>query len=873
MAEVTDLERLVVELSADVRSYARTMERAVADNQRRTREIERQFNDMNRNATRAADSMARNIRRALAAAGVGIIGREALKAADSWSRYENLVSAAGIAQGNLNDAMNTNVDIAKRSRSELGATVELYARILRSTEQLRHRFSQADVGRATEIVNKAFVAGGASPTERAAATLQLSQGLASGILQGDELRSIRENAPLLAKAIADEFGVTIGELKRLGAEGKLTTDRLLAAILAGGESIETQFKATRRTVGDAFTNLRTETTRYVATMDDAVGASDRLGGAIDSVAMNIEDFGNAAIVVAATVGGVLAGRAMVALVSSMAAAATSIAATTVAMSAATGASVATTGVMVGLRAAMTFLGGPWVILITGIATAFGLFAVESLKARKEMEEFQDILDESESLLRTTADLLGDNASAMADLGSEARDAATWIRGVASAVDEIPSGEPTFSRLENLMALAQNKAGLQGELDRLTAERSAEQQRLNAQSIRDATRTGIAGPTSSARLEQLENDIRLVEARIAASDRRMQELADAPDSTFSPEPVPDTAAEARQRRAEELQRMLDVDEFRRSQGFAPMYDDDIRQARARVALEEASVADSQIESILAAVEARRAENEELDYRRRALDTFDRLSEAELQRRADSAYFNADLSRLRGDDSMARSFEREGYIRDRQLQLVQPSAMGPGLDYDTAYGEAAREAQAIDDAELQGRFRQAFRGGIIAALNDDTSNYLRDWVQRAWERAISRAFDFVADAMFSWFSGAFRGLGGGAQGGLMDVMGFAGGGGFTVGGAGGTDSQLRALALTPGEDVMVTRPGDRAGGGDVNISVHNETDGRVDVQQKRGAGSSRMFEISIRRAVADTIATGGADKSMQRFGLTPRAHRGG
>ena len=71
---------------------------------------------------------------------------------------------------------------------------------------------------------------GATATESSAALEQLKQALGSGVLQGDELRSLREQAPLAAQAIAREMGVTIGELKKLGSEGQITTDIVLRAL-------------------------------------------------------------------------------------------------------------------------------------------------------------------------------------------------------------------------------------------------------------------------------------------------------------------------------------------------------------------------------------------------------------------------------------------------------------------------------------------------------------------------------------------------------------------------------------------------------------------------------------------------------------------
>lgn len=121
-------------------------------------------------------------------------------------------------------------EIARATRSGLSETADLYAKLLRSTAGVAK--SELEVAKATEIVNKAFKAGGAAASEQAAGILQLAQGLGSGMLQGDELRSVRENAPLLAQAIADYFGTTIAGLKELGSEGQLTSDKIFQAILA-----------------------------------------------------------------------------------------------------------------------------------------------------------------------------------------------------------------------------------------------------------------------------------------------------------------------------------------------------------------------------------------------------------------------------------------------------------------------------------------------------------------------------------------------------------------------------------------------------------------------------------------------------------------
>lgn len=535
MPEVVDLERLVVELSADLQKYVRAMDRAQQVTDRRTAAIEKQFETMNRNIGRSSDRMARDLRRAIAAAGVGIIAREAAQAADSWTRYENLVRAAGIAQNQTNAVMDQNVGIARRSRSELGSTIELYSRILRSTRELG--LAQADVARATEIVNKAFVAGGASGSERAAATLQLSQGLASGFLQGDELRSIRENAPLLAQAIANEFGTTIGDLKRLGAEGQLTTDRLVRAILNGGEAIEAQFASTRATVEDSFTALRTETARYIASFDDAVGASEGLSAAITAVADNMELVGDAAIVVAATVGGLLAGRAMVALVGQLSAAVLGLQAATVAMTTVTGASRAATGAMIALRGGMAFLGGPWVVAITAIATALGVMITASRRADERIAELNAEFEALESTLSRTEQFLDEGARSLQSFGDEADVAADRVADLRNALDDLPdNADPLFRRLAAQVEVSADRSAAQRALEQLESERDRELIRLEALAGSltpvGASVPGFSDSLGSPRLDRLNAQIAEEAARIEQATARLEDLANAPIDNFA-----------------------------------------------------------------------------------------------------------------------------------------------------------------------------------------------------------------------------------------------------------------------------------------------------------------------------------------------------
>lgn len=158
----------------------------------------------------------------------------------------------------INDGTRTNAALfdeiyqsAQRARSEFGATADVVAKLGMLAKEA---FGSNDEMIAfTETMNKAFVLSGAGEMERTSAMYQLSQAMAAGKLQGDEFRSIMENAPLLAQAIADFTGKSKGELKEMSAEGTITADIIKGALFKASGEINRQFAEMPVTVGQALT--------------------------------------------------------------------------------------------------------------------------------------------------------------------------------------------------------------------------------------------------------------------------------------------------------------------------------------------------------------------------------------------------------------------------------------------------------------------------------------------------------------------------------------------------------------------------------------------------------------------------------------------
>lgn len=158
---------------------------------------------------------------------------------------ENRLLDAGIAAEDIADTFALVQTIANDTRAPLAATGELFATLQRISGELGADLNQVAV--VTQTIQQAFALAGASISEAEGATRQLIQGLQSGTLRGEELNSVLENAPVIARLIADELGVTLGELRALAAEGELTSEVVFGALLNGSIEVNERFSETTAT--------------------------------------------------------------------------------------------------------------------------------------------------------------------------------------------------------------------------------------------------------------------------------------------------------------------------------------------------------------------------------------------------------------------------------------------------------------------------------------------------------------------------------------------------------------------------------------------------------------------------------------------------
>lgn len=189
--------------------------------------------------------------------------------------------------------------MSNRNRASLEDLGDLYYKTASSAKQFGA--TQEDVLKLTDIVSKSLIVGGADTAQQKSTILQLSQALSSGVLQGDELRSLRENAPRLMQEIAKNMGTTMAGLKEMGAKGELTTERLMQAILASGGAIESEFARMTPTIGQALTVLGNKWSKLILDIQNNTGVFGQIAGlildAVDLVGKGIDwvvkEFGTA----------------------------------------------------------------------------------------------------------------------------------------------------------------------------------------------------------------------------------------------------------------------------------------------------------------------------------------------------------------------------------------------------------------------------------------------------------------------------------------------------------------------------------------------------------------------------------------------------
>ncbi|WP_327440875.1 tape measure protein [Proteus mirabilis] len=256
------------------------------------RQLEQRLNRMDSSFNRTSQSV-NNTERSMqslskvAAALAGYLSASMVASySEAWTELNNKLSNSVRANESLIDVTQRVFDISQATRSSLDATATLYARLERGTRE--YNTSAADLAKLTSIINQGFIVSGATAQEAENAIIQLSQGIASGVLRGEEFNSVAEQGSRLMVALADSMGVGIGQLRKMAAEGKLTTDVVVKGLLSQGDAIGKEFAKTTRTMSQAFQEAGNNLTKFLGENATIKASINVFSDAVITVSKNLD---------------------------------------------------------------------------------------------------------------------------------------------------------------------------------------------------------------------------------------------------------------------------------------------------------------------------------------------------------------------------------------------------------------------------------------------------------------------------------------------------------------------------------------------------------------------------------------------------------
>lgn len=266
-----------------------------------SRVVRRNLEDVGNAAEKSASGVD-VLKRALGALTAFIAVDQIRKYADAWASAsgqiriatKDIAEAAAVQEQLYKTAQNT--------RQGFTDIVELYSRTARSGKELGA--SQAQLIKFTENVGKTLAASSTSAQQAQGALMQMGQALGGGVVRAEEFNSILEGAPAILQVVANHIDGaegSIGKLRKMMLDGKLTSKAFFDAMLAGSEEIDEKFSKASFTISQGFTLISNAFMRWIGQTDSALGISNTLGQAMKLIADNMDAVAAAALAVGAAI--------------------------------------------------------------------------------------------------------------------------------------------------------------------------------------------------------------------------------------------------------------------------------------------------------------------------------------------------------------------------------------------------------------------------------------------------------------------------------------------------------------------------------------------------------------------------------------------
>lgn len=768
------------------------------------------------------------LRTAFRALGVGLVARGLVELSDTYTTIVNRTKTVTDSQRELDLVMKETFALAQETSTGWKELTDAYARIRRSTKDLG--LSQKESLRITETLAKGIQLSGATASETASVMRQLGQALSKGKLDGDEFNSIMENSTIVAEGLARTLGVTRGELFKLRKQGKLTADVLVKSLLEGSETIDKEYAEFNKTIAQGFINVKNAAIKFFGSSTQ--GEAKKFGDALRFIAENFDDVVRAVRLLGEILVGVFVGKVIAKVVTALGEVTTALRALSVAA-----------------------LANPFTALAVGIGSALALLISFSDELRGILDKVDEISDSPQRLARKKLEKEGPQAVKAEFLTRpgllkdvQRAQQSVDIAGGVEAAREKALRDYDTALLQDIQLLDQFTNAVVDTFSKRLGE------------IRANAYDRIAADVARQTTELTQRIIKATDKNILAAKGEKKK----------PKPFVDPKEIERAKNAfESLRASLD-----------PV---------ARKALELAEAEKTLDTAVRLGVASRQEANRVLQLQRRELDETLQLTlehGESFREQLRSISDESELLRVEHDLRAASNAEREKAIELRKIeQSFQASGKALAeseldilrqeldLKYERKALIEADQAAREKEIELRKKFFQNIFDSVekVSSENKGVTAFERTWldaldnVSGALEEfAVTAKFDFqnLVESMLRDLTRlmlrmaafeAARGLG--ASPAVLGALGgFAHGGSFTVGGGGGTDSQVVAFRATPGERVTVQTPHQQAtaagaGGGAPTVNVRNvnviDPETILDVQSSSSGEQVTLNHISRNR----------------------------
>lgn len=253
--------------ATEAKRLADALERLAKQGDRASAEAKQLGDELSKTTTKAQPLTTQlfSLKTAMAALGLGVIAKQFIETSDAMTRLNGRLALVTTSSQNLADVQRELFATSQETRTGFEATATMYARLATNAGQLG--LSQRDLLSLTKTLNQAIQIGGASASEAANGVMQLSQAFGSGRLSGDEFRSVMENMPRVAQALAAGLNTDIAGLRKMAEAGELTTSRINKAMASQARTIGSEYGRLPRTVGGAMTQLANQVQIAIASAD------------------------------------------------------------------------------------------------------------------------------------------------------------------------------------------------------------------------------------------------------------------------------------------------------------------------------------------------------------------------------------------------------------------------------------------------------------------------------------------------------------------------------------------------------------------------------------------------------------------------------